>query len=698
MDVPMRSFFPEYYPNLVRLYRSIGVKFHDADNTLSCFDVDIDSSSAQLTQGQNQKASKVRVHEPYLSSRSYRVGSDQTITLPDLPLFSVFNPFPFGRRILGYYRIAKDYLRMLIVSKEFMAKGRMMDIGKHPIEWGNGRMITLREFLEAGGYSHDFAAFFVPLFASVCTCSFERMMEYPACVVLEYVARCMPFGRMQFVSEGIQDVTERLSGNIDTVHYNTTIEDIITDEMDSAEGSEGPVVLVDSYGNRRVFDHVIFASQANQAAATLAGHKAKQSLPKPFHISPEAGYDEGDYGCKDEHDQTESEITDDLTIESIKPNHPFSQQIKALLKFPYERIRVVCHTDTSFLPKNPAHWRLLNIAKSSSADVLASPMNKISKELEAEMAYRSRKAKAPRPSIFSLRATSAMSRTRLGLRKTSHSRLRAHFALATTSSCSSSMAAHSHNSAMATHVMNSTTALLGSTTKYLQTSNPIYPPRPDSVISSAWFERAVVNPASMKAIDELDLLMEQQTDRWQSWNAESREQEQQPSQTIAEMPVSDRIWFAGSYAYPGIPLLEGCVASALQAIDRIVTAESRHQLAPSAAAPESSFLKREAPMRERRQYRQERLQEDRTSNSALRMGMSAVYFQSAWKDAQEDEQYESEKDSLPRKGRLLSSWRSRSVYVEVAWMLILYAVAVSKWMLVIVVESFGGDGSRWALA
>ncbi|KAF9938252.1 hypothetical protein BGZ65_000175, partial [Modicella reniformis] len=93
----------------------------------------------------------VHVQEPYLSSRSYKVCMGQTMTLPDLPPFSIFNPVPFGRRILGYCRIARDYLRLLMVSKEFMTKGRMMDIGKHPIEWGNGRLITLREFLEAGG-------------------------------------------------------------------------------------------------------------------------------------------------------------------------------------------------------------------------------------------------------------------------------------------------------------------------------------------------------------------------------------------------------------------------------------------------------------------------------------------------------------------------------------------------------------------
>ncbi|KAF8917505.1 hypothetical protein BGZ52_013295, partial [Haplosporangium bisporale] len=189
------------------------------------------------------------VEDPYLSSRSYKVSADHTITLPDLPPLSLLNPYPFGRRLLGYYRIARDYVRMLAVSKEFMTQGNMMEIGKPVSEWGNGYQVSLREFLVQGGYSNDFSAFFVPLFACVCTCSFERMMDYPACVVLEYVARCMPFGRMQFVSSGVQEVTENLSRNIGTIHYNTMVEKIIEEEEETEGGY--PIVLVDSFGVRR---------------------------------------------------------------------------------------------------------------------------------------------------------------------------------------------------------------------------------------------------------------------------------------------------------------------------------------------------------------------------------------------------------------------------------------------------------------
>ncbi|KAF9905251.1 hypothetical protein EC991_001903 [Linnemannia zychae] len=716
MDVPMRSFFAEYYPNLVRLYRAIGVKFHDADNTLACFDVSFDSESGELTPDTKYRPSRnqrnVSVETPYLSSRSYKVSQDHTITLPDLPRLSVLNPYPFGRRLLGYYRIARDYVRMLAVSKEFMTQGRMMDIGKDPSEWGNGRQVSLREFLVNGKYSHDFSAFFVPLFACVCTCSFERMMEFPACVVLEYVARCMPFGRMQFVSSGVREVTENLSKNIGTIHYNTMVEKIIEAEDTKEATEKGPIVLIDSFGVRRSFDHVIFATQANQAAATLAGQRASKPLPRPFVTSREAGEAESNYGRREEHDSTDPETPQDVRVDSLASDHPFYAQMKTLAKFPYERTQVVCHTDTSFLPKDPASWRLLNIAKATNADILATPFDEVTAELTKT------KRRASTDTLFSNGDDSVLvnRKRRTGTNDTTTTSTSSSGASSPTtlnnsgSSTPVSTASQSYNSAMATHIMNNTASSLGSTTKFLQTTNPIFQPKPETVISSAWFERAVVNPESMKAVDELSQQMDEQAERLLA---------EQQSGNNTSTSVSDRVWFVGSYAYPGIPLLEGCVVSAVQVMERIISCSPAHQLDVSADAAEGSFLKRDAPMRERRRRRKEEQnltsQSGKAQDDQLDQSPSGVYFRTAWKDTLEDEQIWEQQEKLrlekekstadgretsEKKGHFLSAvglWTS-NVYVEVAWMLVLYLLAIFQWWMVFMIESVGFDGSRWAMA
>ncbi|KAG0245995.1 hypothetical protein BGX31_005059 [Mortierella sp. GBA43] len=689
MDVPMRTFFPEYYPNLLRLYRSIGVQFHDADNTLACFDVALDEPSSgssddasSTSSTSTRSADDVIIEDPYLSSRSYKVSSDHTITLPDLPLFSIRNPYPFGRRLLGYYRIARDYVKMLTVSKEFMTQGRMMEIGKDPSEWGDGRLASLREFLVKGGYSHDFSAFFVPLFACVCTCSFDRMMEFPACVILEYVARCMPFGRMQFVSSGVREVADNLSKNIDTIHYNTMIEKIETDSTSPDERS-CPIVLVDSRGVRREFDHVIFATQANQAAATLAGQKASKPLPKPYITSIEKGADESNYGRKEEHDVTDPVTPKDVLAESFSTKHLFYDQIKTLTKFAYERTQVVCHTDTSFLPKDQASWRLLNIAKSTVADILASPLDKISAELEQHQLLQQQGSTT---TGYSSNSNSS----ELKNRKKGHDSGISSPEKLSGSSTPTSTASLGHNSAMATHIMNSTALSLGTTTKFLQTTNPIFQPRPETVISSAWFERAVVTPESVKAVDELNKRMDEQSDRLLAG---------------ASTSISDRVWFVGSYAYPGIPLLEGCVVTSAEVMERIIAAEPSYKLDVSVSAPKGSFLKRDEPMRKRRlERKQDMAQNPIGDNSA-----SAVYYKTAWKDTLEDERIwnEQEKEAAAALATVktekshfsssVGSWTS-NVYVEVAWMLLLYLAAIVQWWMVFMLESAGFDGSRWALA
>ncbi|KAF9932076.1 hypothetical protein FBU30_009006 [Linnemannia zychae] len=633
-----------------------------------------------------------------------------------------------------------------------------MDIGKHPIEWGNGRAITLREFLEAGGYSIEFAEFFVPLFACICTCSFERMMEYPACVVLEYVARCMPFGRMQVVDSSVNEVAEALSENIQTVHYGTKIEHVFENRSkssssknrkktrknstdgegvhdDGAKNTLGPVILVDSDGQEWAFDHVIFATQANQAAATLSG------VPRRKRYD---GYgdddDDDDSGSgSNESDQLldarlSTAATNSVnnqekapsTLDSIPTTHPFYETIKVLSKFPYERTQVIVHTDTnSFLPKNPQDWRLLNIAKSSSADVLASPLNRISRELEQEMALRSKKAKAPRKSVFSLKVSSPLSKStsrfrlplsmsrrgssQLGV-TTSHS-LRAHFedlemTLMNKIGQRDPMTMRRYNSAMATHLLRWDKNIGSNGAQVLQTTNPLFPPRPGTVIASAWFERPVVDPQSMKALDELYLRMDRQADRLRqsitsSYSALRPLQDNNNNVDAEEreemVPISDRVWFVGSYASPGIPLSEGCVVSAMQVMDRIIASEPSYRLAPSVTAGPDSFLNMDADRRLARQQREKSKQQEYTKSRGKKLTTTASfqYFTHSWKDALWMEENDRSKGVASNSGE---RWRSSNIFIEVTWMMALYIVALFQWWMVVVIESLGGSGQRWAHA
>ncbi|KAG5462732.1 MAG: hypothetical protein BJ554DRAFT_3781, partial [Olpidium bornovanus] len=89
------------------------------------------------------------------------------------------------------------------------------------------------------------------------------------------------------------------------------------------------------------------------------------------------------------------------------------------------------------------------------------------------------------------------------------------------------------NQPMASIWMNHMQNHFSGTEDVFQTVNPLVFPDPASTLTSSWFERVIVTNKSMAGLNDLDL--EQGT---------------------------NNIWFVGSYAYPGIPLLEGCAVSA----------------------------------------------------------------------------------------------------------------------------------------
>ncbi|KAI8999407.1 hypothetical protein BC832DRAFT_208013 [Gaertneriomyces semiglobifer] len=86
---------------------------------------------------------------------------------------------------------------------------------------------------------------------------------------------------------------------------------------------------------------------------------------------------------------------------------------------------------------------------------------------------------------------------------------------------------------------------------YFQTTNPHRAPLSSKTISTHKFERAVVTSSSLLGLEQLDTLQ----------------------------GLRNR-WFVGSYAWEGIPLLEGCVASAVEVVKSICEEEGLQAKVP----------------------------------------------------------------------------------------------------------------------
>lgn len=135
------------------------------------------------------------------------------------------------------------------------------------------------------------------------------------------------------------------------------------------------------------------------------------------------------------------------------------------------------------------------------------------------------------------------------------------------------------NFAMATHVVSSPPSAATSTQTIYQTTNPIFPPCPSSILSVAWMERAILTVSSKLALRDLfcdaaetDSDVTKSAPCWSWLGLKQRKRKalgplqgasiaRQNSQANGGTE-GPQIWVCGSYAFEGIPLLEGCVASA----------------------------------------------------------------------------------------------------------------------------------------
>lgn len=99
-----------------------------------------------------------------------------------------------------------------------------------------------------------------------------------------------------------------------------------------------------------------------------------------------------------------------------------------------------------------------------------------------------------------------------------------------------------------------------------QTTNPIISPCKESILSIAHLERAVL---TQEAKGALSGLYKEKDRKWWQCAAQCRGG-LGPLQGAGKLGAEacPGIWVCGSYAYPGIPLLEGCVVSARNVVEQ----------------------------------------------------------------------------------------------------------------------------------
>ena len=273
LNAPMRVFFEGYYPTLTQLYNEINVAYEP-----------IEYSGSFSEDG----------GKTYFRYKNHLLGS---LAVPFLTGQSALNPqaWKIGAEVLRFLRHARKSRR------------------KHA---ANPDSLSIQAYLQQNKYSELFAErFLYPAFAGICTCSYENVKAYPAEIILDYLDSDLTWSRVNRLSHGTHDVAQRLASTASQVRCNFNLQTV--------KRTTSGVDITDDMGNTEHYDHVVLATQANQALKLLADARADEK--------------------------------------------------SALSRFPYEQSRVVVHKDRRLAPALQRDWSPVNFLLSDACLLYTSP-------------------------------------------------------------------------------------------------------------------------------------------------------------------------------------------------------------------------------------------------------------------------------------------------------------------------------------
>lgn len=259
VDVPLRVFYPGYYPTLTRLYADLGV------------DTEPVSYASSFTDAAGRLVFRYR---------NLRWGERRVSWVAPQDLLAA----PARQVLAGLLRFHRESLPAL-------AQGRLA-----------GRSIG--DWVRAQRYPQAFVdTLLLPAICTVCTCGREQALAYPAPVIVDYLGRGLVQQPVRRARQGADEVQQRLTQGIGELRCNARLAGL--------QRRDGGVWLRHEDGAEERFDHVVLATQANQARRLLADASADEA--------------------------------------------------SVLEGFRYQPVEVLSHTDPALLPPRRAHWSPVNL-------------------------------------------------------------------------------------------------------------------------------------------------------------------------------------------------------------------------------------------------------------------------------------------------------------------------------------------------
>jgi predicted NAD/FAD-binding protein len=286
VDVPLRVFYPGYYPTLSSLYRDLGVASEPVSYATTFMD------------GQGQS---------YFRWRNLRLGA-----------WSLPFVLPHDLGGTAAWQIVSGALRFRRLAQAALRRGELA-----------GR--TLGDFVAQAALPPAFVqGLLLPTLATVATCSHADALAYPADVVAGYFAAGVSRQSVRRAVHGADEVAARLLAPVQRRVFNAGVvaveqrsDGVWVHRRSSSAGAgagggagAGAGAGADTVSER--FDHVVLATQANQALGLWhSASAAERAVLERFHYTP---------------------------------------------------LQVVMHSDVSFMPARRADWSAVNAVVSEQHD------------------------------------------------------------------------------------------------------------------------------------------------------------------------------------------------------------------------------------------------------------------------------------------------------------------------------------------
>ncbi|KDN47736.1 hypothetical protein K437DRAFT_255745 [Tilletiaria anomala UBC 951] len=349
VDVPMRSFNSGYYPELLSLYRQLGIAVEKSNFTYSFASLEPHATARTPSERRGAPVPDFiynghsGVHGFGMPSSLLKLlPSRATFRSPSKALSYVKSELPVAVWALRDYLalvlfFAMCYFQLLFYALFHHLLGHTRD-PTHPLasrrlgEWSSSAHINTRFIDDV----------IIPLFSAVMTSQADSVRNAPAAEVLEYVA-CTFLRSHYTVQAGVHEVQKALSKPLSKESIHTGAQVFEVSDCASAVGVGGrtfSLLVRDVEGHLQLYEdfhHCIFATQASQSADFLRKYLQRSS-------SVDSGRDA-------------------IQTQQLR------QMVQQLEQFRYEHSSVINHTDQSMMPPSKRDWRDLNLVSPSMLGV-----------------------------------------------------------------------------------------------------------------------------------------------------------------------------------------------------------------------------------------------------------------------------------------------------------------------------------------